>query len=288
MVVERPAGVLASPHREESRCDRGPFQRRTTFKGGYPRGLGSLSRAPTGAWIPIGCIVTVSLLVSARPIRDSDTLWHVRVGELIWTTRSLLPTDPFSYSYARAPWPFKDIVPEVLFYAGHALWGPSWFVVVKVLALCAMGLCFYLFGCKGRRSWGAQVAVALVALTTSVPVRPSLFSLVGFAVLLTLVERARVDAGATGPRHLVRLVGPIVLLQWVWSELHRFALAGDFVVGAFAAYLLLVRLTAKGPRTTAVLGPRPSSRVVVATFAGRFSALSRRWSTSTGCRFFSG
>ena len=79
---------------------------------GAQGGGSTLSRATLGAWMPIGFIVLSSVLLSARPTRDSDTLWHTRVGELIWTTRSLVPTDPFSYSFAGAPWRFKDVVPE--------------------------------------------------------------------------------------------------------------------------------------------------------------------------------
>jgi hypothetical protein len=207
----------------------------------------------------------------------------------LWTTRSLLPTDPFSYSFAGAPWRFKDVIPEVIFYVGRALIGPMWFVVLKVLALLAMGACFHQFARRGERSWGVtQVAVAVVAFSTSVPVRPSLFSLVGFAALLPLLDRLRIRAGATAFRDAVRLLWPIILVEWIWAQLHRFAVAGDVVVCAFAAYLLLARLAAVSPRLVAILGPRPSWRIVAASSVGALLCAASTLVNVTGVPLFVG
>src|SRR5579862_1131060 len=74
------------------------------------------------------------------PTSDPDIWWHLRIGEVALRQHTTLPTEIFSYRFAGQGWPYKDLLADVLLYAGFAAIGFSWFFLLKLAAGACMAL----------------------------------------------------------------------------------------------------------------------------------------------------
>ncbi len=240
------------------------------------------ARAPALA-VGIAAGLVVSVIATVYPTRDADVFWHLKAGELIVANRSTLPVDPFSFSFGGAPWRYKDVCAEVIFYLGYAALGTPWLAVLKMLALAGLGAAIHGFALPRRRSVTAMLlATAVLPVAILIPERPNLFSLVAFAAAVTLLERVRRGAGVDDPRTMVRLLAPVVLLDWAWTALHRFALFGHVLAFALAGYLAVLLVVPPHP----LLGPRPGRRFVAATFLAALAGLGLGFVNPEGAAVF--
>ncbi|HEX3160821.1 MAG TPA: hypothetical protein VHQ45_20035, partial [Gemmatimonadaceae bacterium] len=138
--------------------------------------VGSPAAARRLAWVDeevarnatcLFAVVAALLLVNGSGLlNDPDSHWHVAVGRLIWETRAVPWTDPFSHTFAGAPWIAKEWLAQLLLYGAHALGG--WWGVVVLTATTAAASFALLFGwLQLRIRVPTALIITLVALILS-------------------------------------------------------------------------------------------------------------------------
>ena len=177
------------------------------------------SRLPVA--VAVAVAVAAALLLSWAPARDPDLWWHLATGRAVLATRSTLPVDPFSFSFAGAPWRYKDLVADVALWSAFAHGGFAALLVVRLGCAAAMALGFSLVL---KRPLALTIALGAMLVLPWAD-RPNLLSLALFPTVLALLERRR--------------FGWLVLVTWVWIVLHRAALLGYVLIAARALELVV-------------------------------------------------
>jgi len=153
-------------------------------------------------------------------LNDGDTFWHLAAGDWIITQRTVPHTDPFSYTFAGAPWVAHEWLSEVLMAASFRSAG--WNGVVVLTALAAALAMFQLARHLGR--WlpaGPSLLLLLLAtacIATKLQARPHILALPVLEAWVAGLFIAR-SKGCMPPWRLL----PIMCL---WANLH-----GSFVLG---------------------------------------------------------
>jgi hypothetical protein len=199
--------------------------------------------------------VAAAALLGYAPARDPDLWWHLATGRLALATHSTLPADPFSFSFAGAPWRYKDLVADVLLWSCFQHGGFVALLLLRLGCAAAIALGWRLLS---SRPLPLVVAVGATVLLMPWADRPNLLSLALFPTVLALLERRR--------------FAWLVLVSWVWIVLHRAALLGYVLLGARALELLGARLCARWPRLSLVAGEPPSTRTLMAAFVAATAA----------------
>lgn len=231
-----------------------------------PAGTAGSPAAPVGERLVYGAAAALlCLVIGVRATASYDLYFHMSIGRAALEGRGL-SQDVFSYAADGVlPWRYKDLVAAVLLYAGYQRLSFAWFALLK--GLCAAGLATALYLAprrdeRGGAAWLVGLCGLLLAVQYRIVERPLLFSMVGFALMLALIDRARRQI-APGPaptptgRMLVRAALPLLGLQWAWAQLHREALVGLVLLGGLAAYLGLGFLLGRVP-----LGQAPWARAL--------------------------
>ncbi len=164
-----------------------------------------------------------------RPLADLDVWWHVRLGEVMVQTRSLVPSDVFSYTRFGTDWPWKDWGTALMLYGTYALGGTTGLIALKATMLVGAGALQWRM--LRARDVPAVVAVLAVAVCMSAASfrfteRGATVSLVVVAAVAWLIDRHR--AGKSGLAWIV----PLVVLN---ANIHRGVLLLPVIVGALAA-----------------------------------------------------
>jgi hypothetical protein len=199
------------------------------------------------AVVVVTVAVAAAALLTWAPARDPDLWWHLATGRAALATRSTLPVDPFSFSFAGAPWRYKDLVADVGLWTLFAHGGFGALLALRLLCAAAIALGFRMLSARAL-----PIVVALGASLLLIPWadRPNLLSLALFPTVLALLERRR--------------FGWLVLVLWLWIVLHRAALLGFVLLGARALELAIAALVARRPRLSILAGEPPSRRTLVA------------------------
>jgi len=166
---------------------------------------------------------------------DPDLWGNVRFGLDILRDGSIPHTDSYSFTTDRA-WVNHEWLSEVLI--GHAFRaaGDVGLILLKLAAVGSIVLLLWLT-LRRERIYSAIVGDTAVAVTIVLTfeqtryVRPQLFSLVAFAILLTCLTRAR-----RGGQHWLLLLPPLFA---VWANLHGGCLVGG---GIFALWTAVTAL----------------------------------------------
>jgi hypothetical protein len=220
---------------------------------------------PRVGWaIAIAALAAGAVIVGDTLTGCWDVWWHLEIGRVATERATLLPTDVFSYSFAGAPWPHKELLADWIFWAGFSTLGYAWFAILKGAAAVGIALAIGMALPRAVRRPDLAVllgGLALAAVQYRVVERPVLFSLALYPALLALLERVRRGAAANGARPL-GLLAPPSLLLWLWVWLHREAAIGLAVYGAYVAALWVARIAGES-RAAAVLGPTPRPRFVL-------------------------
>jgi hypothetical protein len=210
--------------------------------------------AARGRWpLVLASIVAAAAVIAAHRTFDTDLPWHLAIGRLAVQERSTLPVDVFSYSAQGAPWVYKDLLADLILYAGFPALGYLWLALLKgAAALSLAGAAYLILPPPERGPLRVLLGAGLLLLAVQhrLTERPLLFSLACFPLLLSLCDRARrlvhVQAGGPGegPKEAIGGAGlrsaflPIVCLQWLWMLLHREAMLGLVVLAGLFLYLL--------------------------------------------------
>jgi hypothetical protein len=175
--------------------------------------------------------------------RDSDSGWHIRIGEQIIDSHTLPRTDPFSFSRANTPWMDWEWGADVLMGAAHRSMGLPGVVVLFALAFAA---CTWLWV---RLSWrtGGDFLLTLAfffPMLATVRIhwlaRPHVF---GWLLLLGWI--LWMESGAE--QLSVRLGAGSTLFGAVWANVHGSFLLGLVVTAVYGAGTGIKLLVWSGP-----------------------------------------
>ncbi len=184
---------------------------------------------PARAWtaalpfLVAAAVYLVVLAVGRSLLNDPDTYWHIVTGD--WIVAHGFPTgDPFSFTFAGAPWIAKEWLSQLAFAGAYHLGGWS---LVAVLAAAALALAFallarFLMAELAPLPVVAFVAVAFVLVAPHAVARPHVLAMpvmvAWVGVLVRAVDRDR------PPSYLA------LALMVLWANLHA-----EFTLGIVLA-----------------------------------------------------
>lgn len=154
---------------------------------------------------------------------------HLKLGEIIWETKSIPDTNLFSYTEPDHPFVNHHWLSEVIFYGLYMAGGWPMLIVAKVFILC-LALFFLLKIIKHRPVWlivGSFLITLLLFYSRSEP-RPEIFSFLLLAAFLFVLYRVR--SGEYAEKYLWLL--PI--LQIIWANAHIYFFLGPALFLFFA------------------------------------------------------
>ena len=177
-------------------------------------------------------LVICCLGLFTATVPDPDLWGHVKFGGDTVAAHFAVPrVDPYSFTSDRE-WVNHEWLSEVMMYGAWRAGGALGLVLLKAMLLAA--ICAFVFWSLWRRL-GDRAAVDLLAIAAVVAIlpragtlRPQLFSLVLFCLLLALI--IEVDRGRRGA--LVAI--PAVFLAW--ANLHGGWLVGALVLLVWTAF----------------------------------------------------
>jgi hypothetical protein len=180
--------------------------------------------------IRVTTLMGVMIWVGSSTVADPDLWGHVRFGRDIVATGTIPSHDLYSFTSDR-PWVNHEWLAEVGMYGAYALGGGAGLVALKMSIVAVVLACALMI--LRRRQWRPVdhdfliVVLVLGILPRATTVRPQLFSLALFAILLLLLTMA--DRGK--PRLLIAV--PFVFAAW--ANLHGGFIAGLFVLAVWVA-----------------------------------------------------
>jgi hypothetical protein len=171
--------------------------------------------------------VLASLTVRGR-FNDPDMWWHLKTGEVIWTTHKIPTTDLFSYTTHHHAWVPHEWLSQVTIYGAYHLCGYTglmvWFCcLASMLLIAGYALCS-LYSGNAKVAFLGAILVWFFS-TMGLAIRPQL---IGY--LLLILELILVHLGRTrSPRWFYGL--PVLLAVWV--NCHASFFLGLLVLGVF-------------------------------------------------------
>lgn len=177
----------------------------------------------------LGSLLALLAVLTVRSrFNDVDLWWHLKTGQIVWTTHTIPTTDLFSYTTHHHAWVPHEWLSQVLIYGAYKLGGYSglmlWLCIfTTVLLLAGYLLCSLYSGSSKVGFVGATVI--WFCSTVGFSIRPQL---IGY--LLLLVEMLLLHLGRTrNPRWFFGLP----LLFAVWVNCHGSFFFGFCVLGLF-------------------------------------------------------
>ena len=174
-------------------------------------------------WIAILSVV----LMAARVPLDTDMWWHIKAGEISLANHQPLMTDVFSYTRSGISWINHSWLAEIilaLLYNGLGYYGLTLFVVV--LAVIPFILLYFMM--EGHPFLKAIFVIIGAALVSPVwSPRPQLFTLVGLAILVFMIDRYR--------KGRIKRLWAVPVLFAIWGNLH-----GGYFTGLLYLFFLLI------------------------------------------------
>jgi hypothetical protein len=174
-------------------------------------------------------LAVLGVLTVRSRFDDPDMWWHMKTGQMIWTTRTIPTTDIFSYTtnhHASVP---HEWLSQVLIYGAYKFGGYSglilWLCFFTVAILIAGYALCSLYSGNAKVSFLGAMSIWFFA-TAGLAIRPQM---IGY--LLLLVELLLIDLGRSGnPRWFFGLP----LLFAIWVNCH-----GSFFLGFLLAWGIL-------------------------------------------------
>lgn len=171
-----------------------------------------------------------TLALSSFKVMDGDFWWHLKAGEVMWKSGSLIHTDPFAYTRAGLPYlTHHEWLSQVALYLVHRAGG---FGGIILLRAALVSLTFLLLLMIDPPNIWPNAVCAVFAANAARPGyvdRPQLFTYAILAGFLFLVMRLLEG----GERR--RLFPALVALELLWVNFHGAAsLLGLAIAGAAA------------------------------------------------------
>lgn len=182
---------------------------------------------PAGLW-GLTTFISLTYFAGSKALKDGDTLWHIKMGQVMLERGELLTRDIFSHTAYGQPWHAHEWLSEIIM---AALYDWAGLAGVAIFYFALVGLTVTVIFKVARRyagDWSASfaVALALLCLYLHLLVRPHIFTWLGAALTLYLLERSG---------RWLWLLPPLTVL---WANLHggvlyTLVLQLLFIVGNF-------------------------------------------------------
>ena len=209
----------------------------------------SVTRNGTELWrrllTSLGLLATLALAAiwGSRSLIHDDLFFRLSTGELVVEEHRIPTTDPFSFTRSGERWISHEWGFGLLAYGAYALGDYQGLVTFKVLLTIAItaGLVWLMLRMAGQDRWQFGVylspllLIGLWAIQGQLVLRPSLVSSLLLVVLLHLLLSFDRN-GSWG------FFGGIIVLFFLWGNLHSEVLFGLFILGLVAAEAFLGRL----------------------------------------------
>lgn len=175
--------------------------------------------------VPVVLLFVMFSIVACLMPTQNDTWWHLRAGREMWSGRTILTRETFSYTAYGRCWPNHEWLSEIIFYGLYAVGGLS--LLTLAAAACVIGAAVGSWRLMGGSLERRLPLLCLVFLAAPAvwAVRPQVFTL---ALLMITAHAVTAETNRPLP-HLLALP----LLFWLWSNLHG-AVALGFVLLAAA------------------------------------------------------
>ncbi len=176
---------------------------------------------------PLVLLVSFGLYWFADTVADPDLWGHVRFGQDMLRTRSIIQTDAYSYRTQGQRWINHEWLSEVIV-AGIYDWsGAQGLIISKVVvSLLILGVCHAHLRRRGLGPWSSVLLLILVSIPFRMglgTIRPQVFTICFFQLELLLLE------SAVPGREQKLWVLPVLMAVWV--NLHGGVLAGVAMLG---------------------------------------------------------
>lgn len=159
-----------------------------------------------------GVVVLLAVVLTARPVGDPDTFWHLAAGDYLRRSWTFNGPDPWS-TMSTQPWRLHEWLPELLMSVVQRVLGLPGVAWLLPLGVAAIGLTLWR-ATRPRASLLASAAVTsvtFVAMSQSLSLRPHLLSF-AFAVAFTAAWLRSARDGR--PRWW------LVPVTWLWACSH--------------------------------------------------------------------
>jgi hypothetical protein len=208
------------------------------------RGAFSRFEGRTGVTALAATLAFAVTAFAPQVLNDGDTFMHIAAGGRMLADHAVLYRDPFSYTFAGAPWQAHEWLAEVAMAVAYAAGGWSGLLLIFAFAAAATaGLLAYHLG--RWLDWPAQAIITVIALSCMTPsllARPHLLAL----PLLALWTSGLLIARSEGRAPSLALL-PVMT---IWVNIH-----GSFLLGlALAAGLALEALASSENRGATLRG----------------------------------
>ena len=226
--------------------------------------MASASRALAAIFVanayPLAVASAVFIIAVGLPSTDSDTYWHLAMGQWMLDHREFLRQDIYSSTVAGTHFGIGEWLGQIAFAGSFEAAGWAGVAVLRALLVAASAFFLVRLARRGGTPWWISLPLVVAALLVSRITwtdRPQLFTLALFPALLELL--LSLPAGFS--RRL--LVLPPLFLGWTF--LHGGHLLGLVVVAIFATEGLLTNgrrglplaLTAMACLAVTFLNPAP-------------------------------
>lgn len=205
----------------------------STLKAPPPPGL-RLPPLNGPAWreyLLLALVLTAVFLYCFKPLQDPDTFWHLAVGRAIWHSGHLLTKETFSYTVPGAPWVDEEWLFHVIAYPMWRLGGDMLLrVFTAACGVLAVGFLYRSVRILGGNASGLAILfLPLISVYAErFRFRPEIFSLALMVILLEILFRWK-----EAPSGWKRRLPWLLLLFWLWIQLHGGWAYGMLLLGAF-------------------------------------------------------
>jgi len=190
-------------------------------------------------WLFCASVLALALFQFSENTADPDLWAHVLVGEHLLHTGKLQNVEPYSWTARGTPWINHELLAEAALGAAHWLAGGTGILLLKML------VGFITFGVAlrvgaGDLAWPqrglawAVGALAVVEISYGFAARPQIFTALGLAIELALLQRI--------VRGKIAWAAALPVLCALWVNTHGGVLAGLAIMLATAAASTVQRL----------------------------------------------
>ncbi len=174
-------------------------------------------------WLLAGAVMYLSF--GFTEMQGSDLWWHIAAGRRVLESGSVWLSDSWSYTFAGAPWTNHEWLTDFFYYCWVSVLGLEsivywkWLVVILTYTVLQVALI------RVSKQYAAALFCAALAAAVAAPfidIRPHLYSLLGFSILIFMLLGRTPSTWKLG------------LLFVVWVNLH-----GGFIFGLMALGILL-------------------------------------------------
>jgi hypothetical protein len=184
-------------------------------------------------WLCLAALVALAVAWASRPLSHDDLFGHLRTGEWMAAHRTVPKVDPFSFTRPGARWVTHEWGFSLLAWAVWLAAGYPGLIAARVALVLAIGVAV---GWRMREPrsipWtAALLGLGLWALAAELILRAALVSELFLALTLVFLARFRETSLQSDQR---RFLIAIVILFFLWGNLHSGVIFGLFVLGLFA------------------------------------------------------